>query len=280
MTTIATTPSAAAPRAAAPRPAARRMTPDRAMRHAFTLTWRALVRVRRNPELLLDVTLQPIIFVTMFVFLFGGAMSGMTRHEYVQYVIPGIAVQTLLFASMGTGIGLNTDVTKGIFDRFRSLPIARSAPLTGTLFGDFFRYVVSFGVLFAYASLLGFRVSTNVGYALAGVALIFVFAFALGWVWILLGLYVKTPQSVQGFGFILMFPLTFGSNVFVQTTTLPGWLQAWVKINPVTDLTSAMRALMVGQGGIAGPVWKSLACAAVITIVFAPLAVRRYRSIA
>jgi len=264
---------------AAPLPRTRRMTPIRAFRHARTLAWRSLVRIKRNPEQLLDVTLQPIVFVTLFVFLFGGAIKGETRHEYLQYVLPGIMVQTVLFASMGTGIGLNTDVTKGIFDRFRSMPIARSAPLTGTIMGDFIRYVVSIGMVFAYGSLLGFRVRTDVLSTLAGVALMIVFGFALGWIWVLLGLFVKSPQSLQGFGFIIMFPLTFGSNVFVQTTTLPGWLQAWVKVNPVTALTGAMRGLMLG-GPVATPVWHTLVWALVITMVFAPLAVHRYRRIA
>src|SRR5262249_39655888 len=153
------------------------------------------------------------------------------------------------------------------------------APLSGAILGDMFRYVVSLAVLFAYGSLLGFRVETNVGYALAGVLLIITFAFALCWVCALLGLYVKSPQSVQGFGFIVMFPLTFGSNVFVGTGTLPGWLQAWVKVNPVTALAEAMRGLYVG-GPIATPVWHSLAWAVCIAAVFAPLAVRRYRRIA
>jgi oleandomycin transport system permease protein len=271
MTTIA----ASAPSQAPVRP----ITVIRALRHANTLAWRALVRIKRNPEQLLDVTLQPIVFVTLFVFLFGGSIVGMSRHQYLQFVLPGIMVQNLMFASMGTGVGLNTDVSKGIFDRFRSLPIARSAPLTGTIFGDFFRYLASLTVVFAYGTVLGFRIQTNVVYTLAGVLLIMAFAFALGWIWVLLGLYVRTPQSVQGFGFILMFPLTFGSNVFVQASTLPGWLQAWVNVNPVTYLTDAMRALLLGQGAILAPTWHSLAWAAGILVVFAPLAVRRYRAI-
>jgi oleandomycin transport system permease protein len=259
---------------------ARHITPLRAFRHARTLAWRALVRIKRNPEQLLDVTLQPIVFVTMFVFLFGGAIAGEDRHTYLQFVLPGITVQTVLFASMGTGIGLNTDVTKGIFDRFRSMPIARSAPLTGTIMGDFFRYVASIAIVFAYGSLLGFRIHTNALWALGAVALMMAFGFALGWLWVLLGLYAKTPQSVQGFGFILMFPLTFGSNVFVNPDTMPGWLQAWVKVNPVSALTDAARALTQGGLPIATPVWHSLAWAAGIIIVFAPIAVHRYRRIA
>jgi len=258
---------------------ARAMTPARVLGHTLTLAWRALVRIRRNPEQLLDVTLQPIVFVTLFVFLFGGAIRGASRHTYLEFVLPGIMVMTVVFASVGTGIGLNTDLTKGIFDRFRSLPIARSAPLTGTIMGDFFRYLVSLAIVFAYGSLLGFRIATNPLYALAATGLMFVFGFAVGWIWLLLGLYVKSPQSLQGFGFVVMFPLTFGSNVFVQTITLPGWLQAWVKVNPVTALTEACRALMLGAGPVASPTWHSVAWSIAIMAVFAPLAIRRYRTV-
>ena len=257
---------------------ARRMTPARALRHALTLAWRALVRIRRNPEQLLDVTLQPIVFVTLFVFLFGGAIKGESRHTYLEYVLPGIMVMTVLFASIGTGVGLNTDVTKGIFDRFRSLPISRSAPLTGTIMGDFVRYVVSIAMVFAYGSLLGFRIATNAMSALGAIGLMFIFGFAIGWIWVLLGLYVKSPQSLQGFSFIVMFPLAFGSTVFIQASTLPGWLQAWVRVNPVTALTAASRGLMLG-GPVATPAWHSIAWSIAITVIFAPLAVRRYRHI-
>jgi oleandomycin transport system permease protein len=257
---------------------AKSMTPNRALRHSLTLAWRSLVRIRRNPEQLLDVTLQPIVFLTLFVFLFGGSIKGESRHTYLEYVLPGITAMTVVFASMGTGIGLNTDVTKGIFDRFKSLPIARSAPLTGTIMGDFMRYIVTIAITFGYGSLLGFRIGTNPLFALAAVLLMFMFGFAVGWIWVLLGLFVKSPQSLQGFGFIVMFPLTFGSNVFVKTSTLPGWLQAWVKINPVTALSEASRGLVLG-GPIAAPAWHSILWAIGITAVFAPLAVRRYRRI-
>ena len=256
---------------------ARRITPSRALRHALTLAWRSLVRIRRNPDQLLDVTLQPVVFVTLFVFLFGGAIKGESRHAYLQYVLPGIMVMTVVFASMGTGTGLNTDITKGIFDRFRSLPIARSAPLTGTIIGDFFRYLVSIAMVFAYGSLLGFRIATNPLSALGAVGLMLAFGFAISWIWVFLGLSVKSPQTLQGLGFI-MFPLTFGSSVFVQASTLPGWLQAWVKVNPVTALASVSRGLALG-GPVAAPAWHSIAWSIAITVVFAPLAVRRYRRI-
>ncbi len=253
-----------------------RIGPVRGLRHGLTLAWRAIVKIRRNPEQLLDVSLQPIVFVTMFYFLFGGAVAGGDRHAYLEALLPGIMVQTIVFASSGTGVNLATDITKGVFDRFRSLPIARSAPLVGLVLGDVVRYVISLSVLVLYGVLLGFRFGTNAASVLAGLALVMLFALALCWVWALAGLYVKSPQTMQGVGFAIGFPLTFGSNVFVPTRTLPTWLQAWVKVNPVTHLTDAARGLMVG-GPVARPTVAAIAWALGIVMVFAPLAVLRYR---
>jgi oleandomycin transport system permease protein len=256
--------------------AVRRVGPIRTLKHTRALAWRAVLKIRHNPEQLLDVSLQPIIFVTMFVFLFGGAIAGGDRHGYLQYVLPGIAVQTIVFGSMGTGLNLNTDISKGIFDRFRSLPIARSSPLSGLILGDVVRYVVSVSVVTGYGMLLGFRFHGNVVGIVTAYALMMLFALALCWVWVLLALLVKSPTSLQGFGFLILFPLTFGSNIFVPANTLPGWLQGWVKVNPVTYLSNAVRGLMTG-GPVAGPLWHSLAWIAGIVVVFAPLAVTVYR---
>jgi oleandomycin transport system permease protein len=250
--------------------------PLRALKHTRALAWRAVLKIRHNPEQLLDVSLQPIIFVTMFVFLFGGAVAGGERHAYLQYVLPGIAVQTVVFASVGTGLNLNTDITKGIFDRFRSLPIARSSPLAGLVLGDVVRYVVSLSVVTLYGVVLGFRFHVNPASVILAYLLVMAFALALCWIWVLLALVVKSPQSLQGFGFVVLFPLTFGSNVFVPTGTLPGWLQAWVKVNPVTYLSDAVRGLWIG-GPVANAVWHSLAWTVAILVVFAPLAVTVYR---
>jgi oleandomycin transport system permease protein len=254
----------------------RRVGPIRTFRHTRALAWRAIVKIRHNPEQLLDVTLQPIIFVTMFVFLFGGAIAGGDRHGYLEYVLPGIAVQTVVFGSMGTGLNLNTDITKGIFDRFRSLPIARSSPLTGLILGDVVRYMVSVSVVTGYGLLLGFRFYPDPLAIVAAYALVICFALALCWVWVLFGLLAKTPTMLQGLGFLIMFPLTFGSNVFVKTQSLPGWLQAWVKVNPVSYLSTAVRGLMVG-GPVASAAWHALAWMAGIVAVFAPVAVTVYR---
>jgi oleandomycin transport system permease protein len=259
---------------AAPVPV-RRIGPVRTYRHTMALAWRAVLKIRANPEQLLDVSLQPIIFVTMFVYLFGGAIAG-DRQAYLQYVLPGIAVQSIVFGSMGTGMNLNTDISKGIFDRFRSLPIARSSPLTGLIIGDIVRYVVSAGVVTGYGMILGFRFHNNVFAVLAAYLLMMAFALALCWVWVLLALLVRSPQTLQGLGFVVLFPLTFGSNVFVTTQTMPGWLQAWVKINPVTYLSDAVRGLMLG-GPVTSAVWHSLVWLVAILVVFAPLAVTVYR---
>jgi oleandomycin transport system permease protein len=253
----------------------RRIGPLRALGHGLTLTWRSLVQVRRSPEQLLDLTLQPIFFVVLFVYLFGGAIEQDT-HRYLQFVLPGILVQTIAFGSLRTGIGLNADITKGIFDRFRSLPIARSAPLVGSVLGDVVRYVVSVVIVLAFGMLLGFRVQTGPLETLAACALVLVFALGLCWISAAIGLVVRSPGTVQGLGAMVMFALTFGSNLFVQTSTLPGWLQAWVRINPVTQVVTATRGLLLG-GAVAGPVLASLLWTAGITIVFAPLAIMLYR---
>lgn len=245
------------------------------VRHGLTLTWRSLLKLKHSPEQLLDVVLGPIVFVLLFVFLFGGAVAGDWR-DYLQYVLPGILVQTIVFATLGTGIGLSTDIKTGIFDRFRSLPIARSAPLVGTILGDVARYVLSGGVVLAFGMLLGFRVHTGPLAVLAAYGLVLVFAIAVCWVTALVGLLVKTPQSVQVFGFVVLFPLTFGSNIFTLPATMPGWLRAWVEVNPVSALTTALRGLLDG-GPVAGAVLETLLWSAGIVAVFAPLAVGAYR---
>jgi oleandomycin transport system permease protein len=263
------------PAEVAARTRSRRMGPVRVTRHALTLLWRNAMKLKHSPEQLLDITLQPVMFVIIFVFLFGGAISGNWRN-YLPYVLPGIMVQTIVFASMGTGIGLNTDIKKGIFDRFRSLPIARSAPLVGTVLFDVVRYLVSGLVVLAFGMILGFHVHTGLLSVVAAFALMIAFSFALCWVWVLLGLIVPSPTTLQGVGFVVMFPLTFGSNLLVKTSTLPGWLQAWVKINPVTFLSDAVRGLLV-SGPVADPAVKSLLWAVAIVVVFAPIAVWAYR---
>jgi len=245
------------------------------LRHSLVLAGRAVRKIRRTPEQFIDVTLQPIIFVILFVYVFGGAISGST-HDYLQYVLPAIMVQTVLFSSLSIGVNLNTDIKKGVFDRFRSLPIGRSAPLIGAVSAEVVRFSTSVIVLMAFGYALGFRIGTDPVSALAGCLLAIAFALCMSWVAVFLGTWLRESGAVQGIGFLVMFPLTFGSNMFVPTSSLPGWMQGWVRINPVTHLTDAIRGLLVG-GPVAGPVGWSVLTGAIILAIFAPLAVATYR---
>jgi oleandomycin transport system permease protein len=272
MTTLIDAPTQVPPPVSAPEQGTR---PFPVLRHSLVLAGRAVRKIRRTPEQFIDVTLQPIIFVVLFVYVFGGAVSGST-HDYLQYVLPAIMVQTVLFTSLSIGVNLNTDIKKGVFDRFRSLPIARSAPLIGAVSAEVVRFSVSVIVLMGFGYLVGFRIGTDPVSALAGCLLAIAFALCMSWVAVFLGTWLRESGAVQGIGFLVMFPLTFGSNMFVPTASLPGWLQAWVKINPVTHLTDAIRGLLVG-GPVAGPVGWSVLTGALILAVFAPLAVTTYR---
>ncbi len=254
-----------------------RRTPWSWVEQSLTLAWRNIVRIRQNPEALADVTFQPIIFTVLFVFVFGGAIAGPGGwREYLQFVLPGLLVQSVVFATMGTGVGLNDDFAKGVFDRFRSLPISRSAPLVGAVLGDAVRYTLSIVIMMTFAMILGFRFHNGVANGLLACVLVLAFALSLCWAWVWIGLKLKTAQGVQGVAFLVMFPLTFGSNVFVPTDTLPGWLQAFVNVNPVKHLVDAMRGLMLG-GPVQGPLLWTVFWMALLVAVFAPLAIRAYR---
>ncbi|MCG5219395.1 ABC transporter permease [Streptosporangium sp. KLBMP 9127] len=245
------------------------------VRHSLALGRRSLIKTLRTPEQLLDVTLQPVVFVVIFVYLLGGAVSGSTD-DYLQFLLPAIMVQTVLFAAPATGVGLNTDIKKGVFDRFRSLPIGRSAPLIGSVLGDLIRYVVAMASLLAFGSLMGFRIQTDPFSALAACLLTILFAFCVSWAFVFLGVLMREPGGVQGVAFMFMFPLTFGTSMIAPVDTLPGWLQAWVSVNPVAHVMDANRGLMLG-GPVAGPVAWTLLWSAGLLAVFAPLAVRAYR---
>jgi oleandomycin transport system permease protein len=240
------------------------------VRHSLTMAWRNLTKLRHSPDQLIDVVTMPIVLVAVFVYLFGNAVSGST-HDYLQYVLPGIAVQTLMFTALGIGVGLSNDQRNGIFDRLRSLPIARSAPLIGYVVADVFRYVLSLVLVFALGLILGFRFHGNALAVLAGCGIIVLFAFAVSWIMALFGLLVRDPAGVNAFSFLLILPLTFGSNVFVPVEKLPGWLQAWVKINPVSHVSDAARNLLLGQP-VGHTAVTALLWSAVIVAVFAPLA--------
>jgi oleandomycin transport system permease protein len=245
------------------------------LRHGLRLAWRSLLKIKHSPEQLLDLSLTPTMFLTLFVFLFGTAVAG-NWHKYLQFVLPGAAVQSLIFASMGTAVGLNTDLHNGIFDRFRSMPIARTAPLIGYLLGDMFRYVVTIVVILVYGFALGFRPHGTVLDVFAACLLMMAFSFAISWPSSILGMIAKTPQSTQGYAFFYMFPLTFGSNIFVPADKLPGWLQAWVKVNPVTQVANAVRGLMLDQPAGAAT-YHALLWTVALLVVFVPLAGWFYR---
>jgi ABC transporter DrrB family efflux protein len=254
---------------------ARRLSPAAGMRNAFTLTWRSVLKLKTNSEDLFGLSLQPIMYLILFTYVFGGALAGGT-HKYLQFSLPGILVLSVVFATLGTGLMLNQDITTGVFDRFRSLPIARWAPLAGAVFGDIIRYSISVAITLGFGMIMGFRIETTPLAAAAGCLLLLLFAVAMCWFSALIGLLVKTPQGVQLYGFLAFFPLVFGSNLLVRSSTMPGWLQAFVNVNPITYLTEAERGLLTG-GPTATPVIRSLLWALVIFAVFAPLAVRAYR---
>ena len=254
---------------------ARRQSPLGGMRNTFTLTWRSVLKIRTNMEDVFGLSLQPIMYLVLFTYVFGGAIAGGT-HRYLQFSLPGILVLSVVFATLGTGLMLNQDIANGVFDRFRSLPIARWAPLAGAVLGDMVRYVISVAVTLGFGMILGFRIGTTPLAAAAGCLLLLLFALAMCWFSALIGLLTKTPQGVQLFGFLGMFPLVFGSNLLVPAATMPGWLQAFVKVNPITALTTAERGLLIG-GPVATPAVRSLLWALGIFVVFAPLAVRVYR---
>ena len=237
--------------------------------------WRGMLKVKHVPEQLLDVTITPVMFVLLFTYLFGGAIAGSTG-EYRDFILPGVLVIAVLFTTVYSGIALNTDLTKGVVDRFRSLPIWPPAPLVGSLLGDSVRYLVAATVIIVLGLILGFRPEAGVGGVLAAVGLVVVFAFGLSWVFTTMGMLMRSPNAVMNAGFMSIFPLTFLSNVYVDPDTLPAGLEAFVNANPISHLVSASRGLMAGSAD-GTDIAVVLATAAVLTAVFAPLTVRLYR---
>ena len=243
---------------------------------ALTFGWRGMLKVKHVPEQLLDVTVTPVMFLLLFTYLFGGAIAGSTS-AYLDYTLPGLLVMSVLFTTVYSGVSLNTDLTKGVVDRFRSLPIWRPAPLLGSLLGDSVRYVVAGTVIIVVGVALGYRPDGGFGGAVAALALVVVFSFGLSWVFSVLGLLMRSPNAVMNAGFMGIVPLTFLSNVFVDPATLPGPLEAFVQVNPISVLATASRSLMAGTpDGTAIAV--SLAVAAALATVFLPITTRLYRS--
>jgi ABC-2 type transport system permease protein len=248
-----------------------------ALSAALTFGWRALLKIRHVPEQLFDVTMFPIMFLLLFTYLFGGALAGSTG-EYLQFVLPGILVMTVTMITMYTGVALNTDITKGVFDRFRSLPIWQPSVLVGALLGDTIRYSLATMMVVVLGLVMGFRPEGGAVGMLLAVALLLVFCFSMSWLWTLLGLIMRTPESVMYASMMVLFPLTFLSNILVDPATMPGWLQAFVGFNPITRLVDAIRGLMHGTVTSAEIVIV-LAISAGFVAVFGPLTMRRYRNL-
>jgi ABC-2 type transport system permease protein len=247
-----------------------------ALTTSLAFAWRAMLKIKHVPMQLFDVTAFPIMFVLLYTYLFGGALAGSPR-EYLQDLLPGILVMTVSWITMYTGQSLNQDISKGVFDRFRSLPIWRPAVLVGMLLADAARYAIAAAVVIGVGLALGFRPDGGpVGVVLA-VALLLVFSFSLSWVWTALGLKLPTPDAVMQTSMTVLFPLTFASNVFVDPDTMPGWVQAFVEVNPVSHLASAARGLMHG-GPVVGDVAWVLLWSAALVAVFGPLTMRLYNA--
>ena len=243
---------------------------------AVTFGWRGIRKIRHVPEQLLDVTVTPVLFLLMFTYLFGGALEGSTG-EYLQFLLPGMLVQSVLFTAVYSGVTLNTDMTRGVVDRFRSLPVWRPAPLVGAVLGDCVRYCIASAVVMALGFIMGFEAAGGAPGVLSAVLLVIVFSFGLSWIFTTLGMIMRTQNAVMNAGFMGIFPLIFLSNIFVDPSTLPGWLEAFVDVNPISHLVTAVRDLMAGNAA-AGDILLVLGEAAVLTAIFAPLTTRLYRN--
>ena len=239
------------------------------------MAWRSLKKMRRNLEQFFDVTIQPLLFTAMFAYIFGGAISG-NVHSYLPLLIPGIVAQTVLTTCMSTGVQLREDMDKGVSDRFKAMPMARIAPLAGPMVADLVRYLIASGLTFVMGVIIGYRPGGGPLGVLGAVLLAMFTGWAMAWIFTFIGTIAKSARSVQGMSILFLFPLTFLSNAFVPVSSLPGWLQAFVKVNPVSHLVSAMRDL-ANNGTITAQVgWTVLAGLAVI-LIFAPLSVLGYR---
>src|SRR6202050_2372041 len=254
---------------------ASRVGPVDGLRQTFSLAWRTLVQIRHNPAELIDFSIQPVMFLLLFTYVFGGAIGG-SPHAYLMFALPSIIVQNSLFTTLNTATGLSTALEKGFFDWLRWLASARFAPLRGRILADIAKQAWAVLMLLGIGYILGFRVGTGPLGVLAAFGLVLVSTLALSSALVLVAMLAANPEKVQIFGFVVLFPLTLASDAFVRTASMPGWLQAWSKANPVSLVSDAMRGLMV-SGPAARPVAESLLYADAVTIVFAPLAVRAFK---
>jgi oleandomycin transport system permease protein len=252
-----------------------RRNPLAGVRQSLSLAWRGLVQIRHNPMELGDMSLQPIMFVLLFTYLFGGAISG-SPEAYLRFALPGIIVQSGLMATMNTGVGLSTDLSKGFFDRLRALPISRWAPLAGRVVSDVVKQGWSMTILLVTGFVIGFRLETGWAGLVVAFGLMLAFSMLFSWAAVLLGTIADEAEKVMMYAFVLIFPITFTSNAYAPTDTMPGWLQAWVRINPVTQLADALRGLLLG-GPVAEHALYAVLWGAGIAAVCAPVAVMRLR---
>lgn len=235
-------------------------------RASVAFGWRAMLKIKHVPEQLFDVTLFPVMMTLMFTYLFGGALAGSTQ-EYLQFLLPGIMVMSVVMITMYTASAVHVDFAKGFFDRVRTLSIWRPAPMVGYLLGDALRYAVASLVIIALGLILGFRPEGGaVGVAL-GIGLLLAFSFALSWIWTLFGLIARSEKAVMGWGMMLLFPLTFMSNIFVEPETMPGWLQAFVNVSPITHLVAAVRGVVDGNPDLTATFWTAV-YTVTITVIF------------
>ena len=247
------------------------------IRHSLVLAQRNLVKTMRTPEALIDVTIQPVIFLVLFTYVFGGAISGGSQHDYLQFLLPGILAQTIAMSGVAIGVNLNEDVGKGVFDRFRSLPIARSAPLVGAVLADIVRYTLVFVMTLGFGYILGFRPDANAA-EIAAAGLISVgFALSLSWASVWVGMVSRTPGAVQGIMMLILFPLSFASSAFVDPDTMPGWLQTVSDNNPLTHLVDTVRGLLLNEP-MGDSLYWTFAWMIGLVAVFFPLAMRAYRN--
>jgi ABC-2 type transport system permease protein len=252
-----------------------RITIAETISQTLIMTWRALTKMRRNLEQFFDVTLQPLLFTAMFAYIFGGSIAG-SEHNYLPLLIPGIVAQTVLTTCMATGVQLREDMDKGVFDRFKALPMARIAPLAGPMVADLVRYLIAASLTFVMGVIIGYRPAGGVLGVLGAIALANFTGWALAWIFTWIGTIAKSARAVQGMSLMILFPLTFLSNAFVPVNKLPGWLQAFVKVNPISIMVSAMRNL-ANQGVITSEAGWTLLAGLVVIAIFAPLSVRSYR---
>lgn len=242
---------------------------------SLTFAWRSLLKIKHVPEQLGDVIGIPIMFTLLFTYLFGGAVSGST-HEYLQFLLPGALALAVVFVTVYSGVTLNRDLATGTFDRFRSMPIWRPAPIVGALIGDLGRYLLAAGLVVGLGLLIGYRPHGGALGVLAAVGLVTLFASAVSWVWTTLGLLLRTPTAVTNLGFVILFPVTFLSNIFVAPATMPNWLHHIADANPISHLVTATRGLMAGTA-TASSVLAVVVAAAAIMLIFAPVTTTLYR---